>query len=58
LTAAENGHTLVGQRWHTWPNSLKYRILSKLLEIPAIHSKAIKRGFKPSRENLQAPTAI
>lgn len=46
LWSAEGNKTRVSQEWHTSPNSIKFSLASKIINIEKIHSKVINGGFE------------
>ena len=51
--AREGNKTRVSQHWQTSPNSLKFRLLSHLLDLEKIHSKVIRGGFLALNSHLK-----
>lgn len=51
-TAVEKG-TQVSQEWHASPNSFKFRLAAKVINIEKIHSKVIQGGFDALNEYLR-----
>ena len=45
LWKADGSRTIVSQEWHASPNSLKFSVASKIVNIEKIHSKVITCGF-------------
>lgn len=49
----EGNATRVSQEWHASPNSLKFQIASRMIDIEKIHSKVIQGGFTALNNYLQ-----
>ena len=52
LWTAEGNKTRVSQHWQASPDSIKLRLMSKLVNINKIHSNVIQGGFKALNKHI------
>ncbi len=54
LWEAKGNKTRISQEWHASPNSLKFYLASKLIDIEMMHSKIIHKAFNTFNQYLCA----